>query len=316
MLTECPSRPRRAVAGVLMKLVPRFATVQSAPAFCDVRHALRQRFKALRFLVAIYICLFILDLDLLTARPSPPLSACTMSYSLALSESPRLTHDHKAYQPALSISANSKENIELSPIDLGSARLGSRTNSDTSHHKSSAIHLAKARQAKQSTPRGKARLIIRNIWLTALLPVVAFAYLSFCYVFAMQVIPVRVYKVDQPLDHLCKCRRPEEGTCFKITPSRWNQGRSDDYQYYHYCHGASTRQISEGECTNPSFLYWSSAVLMSSQGEEFFRRLRSSQTEFVNNISTPSHSVFRGVIVVVRAQASGVCVSLNRVWFG
>ncbi|KAF8606417.1 hypothetical protein BDV93DRAFT_542677, partial [Ceratobasidium sp. AG-I] len=125
-----------------------------------------------------------------------------MAYTLAPKESPHFLHERGTFQLNPSLPSDSKENIELSSMNLGPIRSDSQNHSDTSHHKSSAIHLAHVRQEKQRTPHGRAKRIIRNIWLTAFLPAVAFAYLSFCYVVATRVVPVRIYKVDQPLEHL------------------------------------------------------------------------------------------------------------------
>ncbi|KAL0574653.1 hypothetical protein V5O48_007299 [Marasmius crinis-equi] len=46
------------------------------------------------------------------------------------------------------------------------------------------------------------RNIVRNLWLTIFLPILAFAYLGFCYAAATHVIPVRPYKIDDPSQHL------------------------------------------------------------------------------------------------------------------
>lgn len=127
-----------------------------------------------------------------------------MSYTLAPNESPHFLHEQKAYELNPSLSSQSKDNIELTPINLGPARSNSQTHSDTSHHKSSAIHLSQVRQQKRKTAHGRAGRICRNIWLTAFLPIVAFAYLSFCYIVATRVVPVRIYKVNQPIEHLCE----------------------------------------------------------------------------------------------------------------
>ena len=127
-----------------------------------------------------------------------------MSYTLAASEPPRLMPEPMAFQQNPSPSSQSKEDIELSPVDLGHARSGSQTRSDVSQHKSSAIKLSQLHEAKQRTAHGRLKRVARNVWLTAFMPVVAFAYLSFCYVVATGIVPVRIYKVDQPLEHLCE----------------------------------------------------------------------------------------------------------------
>lgn len=126
-----------------------------------------------------------------------------MAYTLAPNESPHSVHEQEAFQLNPSLP---KENTEISPIDLGR----SRSHSDTSHHKGSAIHLPQLPQGEQKISHGRLGRIVRNIWLTAFLPVVAFAYLSFCYVVATHIVQVRIYKVNQPLEHLCKYQQIQE----------------------------------------------------------------------------------------------------------
>ncbi|KAF8606414.1 hypothetical protein BDV93DRAFT_542676 [Ceratobasidium sp. AG-I] len=203
-----------------------------------------------------------------------------MSYALAPSESPRLLHEPEAFQSNPSPSSLSRDAIELSPVDLGHTRSISQPHSNLSDHKSSAIQLPQLREATQRTPQGRLKRIARIIWLTAFMPVVAFAYLSFCYVVATRVVPVRIYKVDQPLEHL-----------------------------YGIKAGVTTISI----IIVATALLPVKSLLDDLKGEEFFRRLHTSRIgvplKFVNNVSTPSHSVFQGVLTVIRAQATRTILS-------
>ncbi|KAF8593445.1 hypothetical protein BDV93DRAFT_566541 [Ceratobasidium sp. AG-I] len=198
-----------------------------------------------------------------------------MSYTLAPNESPHLLHEQKTFQLNPSVASNSKENIELSYINLDRTCSRSQNPSDLPHHKSSAIHLSQRHQEKQRTPYGRLKRIVRNVWLTAFMPAVAFAYLSFCYVVATGIVPVRIYKVDQPLEHLYEIKA-----------------------------GVTTISI----IIIATALLPVKSLLDDLKSEEFFRRLHTSQRgvplEFLNNISTPSHSVFQGMFAVVRAQAT------------
>ncbi|KAF8593443.1 hypothetical protein BDV93DRAFT_566539 [Ceratobasidium sp. AG-I] len=197
-----------------------------------------------------------------------------MSYTLAPNESPRFSHEQNAFQLSPSPS-QSKDAIELSPVGLGDAHSDSQIRSDFSRHKSSAVHLSQLRQEKQRTPYGRLKRVARNVWLTAFMPVVAFAYLSFCYVVATGIVPVQIYKVDQPLEHL-----------------------------YGIKAGVTTISI----IIIATALLPVKSLLDDLKSEEFFRRLHTSRrgvpVEFVNNVSTPCHSVFRGMLAVVRAQAT------------
>ncbi|KAF8606415.1 hypothetical protein BDV93DRAFT_505973 [Ceratobasidium sp. AG-I] len=208
-----------------------------------------------------------------------------MSYALAPSESPHLLHEPEAFQSNPSPSSQSKDAIELSPIELGHTRSGSQPRSELSHHKSSAIQLSQLREEKRRTPQGRLKRIVRNIWLTVFMPVVAFAYLSFCYVVATGIVPVRIYKVDQPLEHLYGIKAGVTTISIIIVATALLPVKSllDDLK----------RILIPARA---------------SQSEEFFRMLHTSRRgvplEFLNNVSIPSYSVFRGMIAVIRAQAT------------
>ncbi|KAG9090136.1 hypothetical protein FRC07_012177, partial [Ceratobasidium sp. 392] len=140
---------------------------------------------------------------------------------------------------------------------------------------SSAARLARVHEARQSTTHGKVSRIVRNIWLTTWLPIIAFAYLSFCYVAATRVIRVRIYKLDTPTDHL-----------------------------YGIKAGVTTLSI----IIIAIALLPVKSLLDDLKGEEFFRRLRKARTgvplDYINDVSTPSHALSKGFFSIFRFQAS------------
>lgn len=133
-----------------------------------------------------------------------------MSYSPLPSVSLSPHTVNVGYRTNHSIPHDSRDDLELHPIGLLNA------NSDNGHHSRnssdynlSAARLAHTHKSKRDTSRGRVRRILRNIWLTVFLPTVACAYLAFCYAAATCVIPVRVYKVEEPEEHICEVFVPK-----------------------------------------------------------------------------------------------------------
>ncbi|KAL0058491.1 hypothetical protein AAF712_014825 [Marasmius tenuissimus] len=118
--------------------------------------------------------------------------------------------------------------------------------------------------------------ILRGLWLTTFLPVVAFAYLGFCYAAVTHVIPVGVYRNGNPEEHLYVIKA-----------------------------GVTTITII---IVAVSLLPLKS-LLDDLKSEEFFRRLDGSvggiPLKEVNDVSTPSHGMIEGIISSVRGTASG-----------
>ncbi|KAG9099609.1 hypothetical protein FRC06_005098 [Ceratobasidium sp. 370] len=201
-----------------------------------------------------------------------------MSYSplpniTTFNTSPRPVDEIKIYDPQLnpSLSQHSKEDIELTPV--GAPPVPHAYYSES--HKSSAAHLARIHEAKQATTRGKIKRIIRNIWLTTWLPVIAFMYLAFCYVAATRVVRVSIYNIDTPADHL-----------------------------YGIKAGVTTLSIIViGIALLPV-----KSLLDDLKGEEFFRRLRKARVgvplDYINDVSTPAHALSKGFFSILRFQAS------------
>ncbi|KAG9076686.1 hypothetical protein FS749_011503 [Ceratobasidium sp. UAMH 11750] len=204
-----------------------------------------------------------------------------MSYSplpniAAFSPSPRPVDETKIYEPQLhpslsQHSQHSKEDIELTPIEVPPVPRAYFSEP----HKTSAAHLARMHEAKQATTHGRIRRIIRNIWLTTWLPVIAFMYLAFCYVAATRVVRVRVFSIDTPTNHL-----------------------------YGIKAGVTTLSIIViGIALLPV-----KSLLDDLKGEEFFRRLRKARVgvplDHINDVSTPSHALSKGFFSILRFQAS------------
>ncbi|KAG8703750.1 hypothetical protein FRC09_003967 [Ceratobasidium sp. 395] len=199
-----------------------------------------------------------------------PLPHITTTHS-----SPQLMDESKIYDPqihpSLSHHSHSKEDIELTPVGT----LPAPHAYYSEPHKTSAIHLARAHEAKRSTTQGRARSIVRNLWLTMWLPVIAFAYLAFCYVAATRVVRVRIYSVDTPAEHL-----------------------------YGIKAGVTTLSI----IIIAIALLPVKSLLDDLKGEEFFRRLRKARVgvplDYINDVSTPSHTLSKGFFSIFRFQAS------------
>ncbi|KAG8777749.1 hypothetical protein FRC12_000230 [Ceratobasidium sp. 428] len=184
-------------------------------------------------------------------------------------------YDPRVY-PSLSHHSHSKEDIELTPV-------GALPVPHTYYpepHKTSAVHLARAHEAKQATTHGRINTIIRNIWLTTWLPVIAFAYLAFCYVAATRVVRVRIYNIDTPADHL-----------------------------YGIKAGVTTLSI----IVIAIALLPVKSLLDDLKGEEFFRRLRKARAgvplDYINDVSTPSHALSKGFFSIFRFRASRAILS-------
>ncbi|KAG8748102.1 hypothetical protein FRC10_008835 [Ceratobasidium sp. 414] len=201
-----------------------------------------------------------------------------MSYSplphiTVFNPSPQPIGETKIYDPQLhpSLSHHSKEDIELTPV-------GAPPVPHTYYpepHKSSAAHLARIHEAKQATMHGKIKRVVRNIWLTTWLPVIAFMYLAFCYVAATRVVRVSIYSIDTPINHL-----------------------------YGIKAGVTTLSIIViGIALLPV-----KSLLDDLKGEEFFRRLRKARAglplDHINDVSTPSHALSKGFFSIFRFQAS------------
>ncbi|KDN50765.1 hypothetical protein RSAG8_01263, partial [Rhizoctonia solani AG-8 WAC10335] len=183
------------------------------------------------------------------------------------------------------MSHDSKEDIELKDIRIPHVDYSDHSHSTRSYvpdHKASAIHLAHEHASRQSTARGRISRIIRNIWLTGFMPVVAFLYISFCYAAATQVVPVRIWMVDEPASHLSAIKA-----------------------------GITTINIiiiTLSLLPLKSLLDELKSLLDELKGEEFFRMLRISQSgvplKAINNVSTPSHTYGRGLLSIIQTHAS------------
>ncbi|CUA75878.1 putative protein YuaQ [Escherichia coli K-12] [Rhizoctonia solani] len=173
---------------------------------------------------------------------------------------------------------DSKEDIELKDVGMPHPDCSDHSHTTRSYvpdHKSSAIHFAHEHASRESTTRGRINRIIRNIWLTGFMPVVAFAYISFCYSAATRVVPVRIWMVDEPTSHLSAIKA-----------------------------GITTINII---IITLSLLPLKS-LLDELKGEEFFRMLRISKSgvpmKAINNVSTPSHTYVRGLLSIIQTHAS------------
>ncbi|KAG8715326.1 hypothetical protein FRC11_004628 [Ceratobasidium sp. 423] len=173
---------------------------------------------------------------------------------------------------------NSKEDIELKDVSMPHAHYSDHSHSTHAYapdHKTSAIHLAHEHHSKQNSTRGWLNGIIKNIWLTGFMPVVAFAYIAFCYAAATRIVPVRIWRVDEPENHL-----------FTIKA------------------GVTTINI----IVITLALLPLKSLLDELKGEEFFRMLRVSQSgvplKAVNDVSTPSHTYGRGLRSILQNHAS------------
>lgn len=138
--------------------------------------------------------------------------------------SPHSPSDNVRYYTNDPMSARSKEEIELQPVRLLPADSSNRLSDELPDH-TGVAQPVRVHDHRQNTYHRRASRVIRNIWLTAFLPAVAFAYLAFCYAAATNAIPVRVYKIDEPANHLCKCLHPSHHR-LRINRSlqRWHQG--------------------------------------------------------------------------------------------
>ncbi|KAG8716898.1 hypothetical protein FRC09_015044 [Ceratobasidium sp. 395] len=189
--------------------------------------------------------------------------------------SPRPMEESKVYDPPIypSSSHHSHSKEDIVPTSVGAVPVPHSYYS--APHKTSAVHLAHAHEAKQATAYGRARNIIRNIWLTTWLPVIAFAYLAFCYMAATRVVRVKIYKVDTPADHL-----------------------------YGIKAGVTTLSI----IVIAIALLPVKSLLDDLKGEEFFRRLRKAPVgvplDDINDVSTPSHAISKGLSSIFKFRAS------------
>ncbi|KAG8721212.1 hypothetical protein FRC09_008262 [Ceratobasidium sp. 395] len=178
--------------------------------------------------------------------------------------------------PSLSYHSHSREDIELTPVGA----LPTPHAYCSEPHKTSAVHLTRADEEKQAMAHGKIRTIIRKIWLTTWLPVIGFAYLAFCYMAATRVVRVKIYSVDTPVDHL-----------------------------YGIKAGVTTLNI----VVIAIALLPVKSLIDDLKGEELFRRLRKIRAgvplDSVNNVSTPSHALFKGLSSIFRFRASRAILS-------
>ncbi|KAG8710515.1 hypothetical protein FRC11_004439 [Ceratobasidium sp. 423] len=179
---------------------------------------------------------------------------------------------------AQSMIRDSKEDIELKAVSALRAQRSDHLHPAhvyVSDHKTHSVHLAHEPESIQSTACGRLSKIMRNVWLTGFMPVIALAYISVCYAAATQVVPVRIWMVDQPADHL-----------FAIKA------------------GVTTVNII---AIGLSLLPLKS-LIDELKGEEFFRMLRTSQTgvpfKAINSVSTPSHTYGRVLRSIIRNHAS------------
>ncbi|KAJ1307266.1 hypothetical protein OPQ81_001379 [Rhizoctonia solani] len=192
------------------------------------------------------------------------------------------TPQHPTNNPAFytpqPMTSESKEDIELKDISMPHAHYSDHshsTHANVSDHKTSAIHLAHEHQSRQSTSRGRLGRIIRKIWLTGFMPAVAFIYLAFCYAAATRVVPVRIWMVNEPANHLYTIKA-----------------------------GVTTVNI----IVITLALLPLKSLLDELKGEEFFRVLRISRSgvplKAINSVSTPSHTQGRGLLSVLQNHAS------------
>ncbi|QRW03774.1 hypothetical protein RhiLY_02773 [Ceratobasidium sp. AG-Ba] len=179
-----------------------------------------------------------------------------MSYAavpnLNFDGTPHPMDEHKAYG-----SHSSKEDIELS--HFGSVATHTTAQPYYEPHKSSAVHLSRVHEARSSTTHGP----------------IACAYLAFCYSAATRIIPVHVWKIDQPIKHL-----------------------------YGIKAGVTTISI----VIIALALLPVKSLLDDLKCEEFFRRLRKMKEgvplDTLNDVSTPSHSLTKGFFSILRFEAS------------
>ncbi|KAG7093194.1 hypothetical protein E1B28_006883 [Marasmius oreades] len=127
------------------------------------------------------------------------------------------------------------------------------------------------------TPLQNLVKLVKLLWMTLFLPMVAFGYLGFCYAAASRVIPVRVHKVDNPADHLIVIKA-----------------------------GVTTINI----LIIAIALLPLQSLLGDLKSEEFFRvvknsNLKGAPLKSVNDVSTPSYGLFQGLSSVVRKNSSG-----------
>ncbi|KAH7342034.1 hypothetical protein B0J17DRAFT_649176 [Rhizoctonia solani] len=191
---------------------------------------------------------------------------------------PHHPSNSSGFYTSQSMPHDSKEDIELKDVSLPHTHYSDHSHSTRSYvpdHKTSAVHLAHKHASRQSTPGGRLSRIVRNIWLTAFMPVVAFAYMAVCYAAATGIVPVRIWMVDEPTNHL-----------FAIKA------------------GITTINI----IVIALALLPLKSLLDELKGEEFFRMLRISRSgvplKAINNVSTPSHTYGRGLLSILQNHAS------------
>ncbi|QRV92668.1 peroxisomal adenine nucleotide transporter 1 [Ceratobasidium sp. AG-Ba] len=170
-------------------------------------------------------------------------------------------------------------NDSMEEVDVGPAGLAYRyallDSNPSRSHTSPLAQSIQDNQIQQSQPRGRLKRILRTIWLTAWLPLVASAYLAFCYVAATGVVPVRIYNVDRPSEHL-----------FQIKA------------------GVTTLSI----IVITIALLPVKSLLDDIKSEEFFRRIRMAKegipVRAVNDVSIPSHGFVQSTFSIFRSEAS------------
>ncbi|KAG7087188.1 hypothetical protein E1B28_013169 [Marasmius oreades] len=134
------------------------------------------------------------------------------------------------------------------------------------------------RQNEKALPHSRPiqRSLVQLLWRTIFLPIIAFAYLGFCYAAATRVIPVHVYNINNPVDHL-----------FSIKA------------------GVTTINIILiGMALLPL-----RALLSDLKSEEFFRVLHNSKSKgvplkAVNNVSSPSRDLMESLSSITRNTSS------------
>ncbi|KAG7087197.1 hypothetical protein E1B28_013178 [Marasmius oreades] len=134
------------------------------------------------------------------------------------------------------------------------------------------------RQIEKTPPESRPlkRSLVQLLWRAIFLPIIAFAYLGFCYAAATHAIPVHVYNINNPGDHLFTVKA-----------------------------GVTTINIIIiGIALLPL-----RALLSDLESEEFFRVLHNSKSEgvplkAVNNVSSPSRDLMQSLSSITRNNSS------------
>ncbi|QRV92695.1 hypothetical protein RhiJN_20713 [Ceratobasidium sp. AG-Ba] len=195
------------------------------------------------------------------------MSYATM-HDVDFNDSTRPTQSSDLYHPN-----DSMEEVNAGPT--GPAHRYSLLDNDSSRPHLAPSQSTQIDQTQQTPPRGRLKHILRTVWLTAWLPLVASGYLAFCYVAATGVVPVRIYNVGRPSEHL-----------FQIKA------------------GVTTLSI----IVIAIALLPVKSLLDDIKSEEFFRRIRVAKEGIsvgaVNDVSTPSHGFVQSVFSIFRSEAS------------